>query len=186
MFRKKLLLTCAFMVCLSLCVLLGKGYTVKAEASVTKTSASGSKVTSSFNKKTGILTISGKGDMPADMQFGNNKKIKKVVIEEGVTSVCDYAFLGCTKLKAVTLPEGLLSIGVKSFENTNIKKITIPSSVRKIGQCAFWGCKKLKWITMPGDYEFEYEKNEPDEWMYRIVSERYAPKKITFTKPTKA
>lgn len=183
MFRKKLLLACAFMVCLSLCVLLSKGYTVKAEASVTKTSASGSKVTSSFNKKTGILTISGKGDMPADMQFGNNKKIKKVVIEEGVTSVCDYAFLGCTKLKAVALPDGLLSIGVKSFENTNIKKITIPSSVRKIGQCAFWGCKRLKWITMPGDYEFEYEKNEPDEWMYRIVSERYAPKKITFTTP---
>ena len=183
MFRKKLLFMCAFMVCLSLCVLLGKEYAVKAEASVTKTSASGSKITSSFNKITGILTISGKGDMPDDMQFIDNKKIRKVVIEEGVTSVCDYAFLGCTKLKAVTLPEGLLSIGVKSFENTNIKKITIPSSVRKIGQCAFWGCKKLKWITMPGDYEFEYEKNEPDEWMYRIVSERYAPKKITFTTP---
>ena len=96
-------------------------------------------------------------------------------------------FIGCKKIKTLILPDGLLSIGVKSFVNTNIKKLTIPSSVRTIGQCAFWGCKRLKWITMPGDFEFVYEENEPDEWEFRIVSASdfsgFAPKKITFTTP---
>ncbi|MBO4415661.1 MAG: leucine-rich repeat domain-containing protein [Lachnospiraceae bacterium] len=146
-------------------------------------------VTYSFNKKTGVLTISGKGDMPADMKFRGDSKIKKVVVKKGVTSICDYAFLGCSNLKTVSLPDGLLSIGVKSFENTNIKKIAIPSSVRRIGQRALWGCKRLKWITMPGDFEFVYEEKEPDEWMFRIVSDHEiggaAPKKITFTTPLK-
>ena len=146
-------------------------------------------VTYSFNKKTGTLTISGNGDMPADMQFGGNTKIKRVVIEEGITSVCDYAFINCSKLRILMLPDGLISIGVKSFAGTNIKKLMIPSSVRKIGQCSFWGCKRLKWVYMPGDFEFFYEESEPDEWMFRIFSTYdflgNAPKRITFITPLK-
>lgn len=185
MFRKTVLFICTFMLCFGVLWLSWGNYETKAKASTGTVSES--KVTYSFNKMTGVLTITGKGDMPADMQFRNNKKIKKVVIEKGVTSICDYAFLGCTKLRTLILPDGLLSIGVKSFENTNIKKLTIPSSVRTIGQCAFWGCKRLKWITMPGDFNFVYEENEPDEWEFRIVSvygfSGFAPKKITFTTP---
>ena len=185
MFRKTVLFICTFMLCFGVLWLSCGDYETKAKASTGTISES--KVTYSFNKMTGVLTITGKGDMPADMQFRNSKKIKKVVIEKGVTSICDYAFLGCTKLRTLILPDGLLSIGVKSFVNTNIKKLTIPSSVRTIGQCAFWGCKRLKWITMPGDFNFVYEENEPDEWEFRIVSvygfSGFAPKKITFTTP---
>lgn len=185
MFRKTVLFICTFMLCFGVIWLSWGNYEAKAKASTGTISES--KVTYSFDKKTGILTISGKGDMPADMQFRDNQKIKKVIVEEGVTSICDYAFIGCKKLKTLILPDGLLSIGVKSFVNTNIKKLTIPSSVKTIGQCAFWGCKRLKWITMPGDFKFVYEENEPDEWEFRIVSASdfsgFAPKKITFTTP---
>ena len=185
MFRKTVLFICTFMLCFGVLWLSWGNYETKTKASTGTVSES--KVTYSFDKKTGILTISGKGDMPADMQFRDNQKIKKVIVEEGVTSICDYAFIGCKKLKTLILPDGLLSIGVKSFVNTNIKKLTIPSSVRTIGQCAFWGCKSLKWITMPGDFKFVYEENEPDEWEFRIVStfdfSGFAPKKITFTTP---
>ena len=148
-----------------------------------------SSVTYSFNNRTGTLTISGKGAMPSEMNFGDDTKIKKVVIKKGVTSVCDYAFTGCSNLKSLSLPEGLVSIGVKSFASTKIKKLVIPASVRRIGQCAFWGGERLKWITMPGDFEFFYEEKEPDEWEFRIVSDYnfsgFAPKKITFMTPRK-
>jgi len=45
--------------------------------------------------KKGVLTIYGKGKMPNNMTFDYEKykgKIKKVIIKEGVESVCDNAF----------------------------------------------------------------------------------------------
>lgn len=45
--------------------------------------------------KKGVLTIYGKGKMPESMTFDAGKysgKIKKVIIKEGVKSVCDDAF----------------------------------------------------------------------------------------------
>lgn len=50
-----------------------------------------------------------------------------LVIPDSVTSIGDYAFVGCT---------GLTSI-------------TIPNSVTSIGDDAFWGCKDLTSITIP-------------------------------------
>ena len=189
MLRKITIFLCIFILCLAACGLLGGTQTISAGTKSDENVTGQSGVTYSFNSKSGVLTISGTGDMPANMQFCDDKKIKKVVVKEGVTSVCDYAFLGCTKLKTLSLPDGLLSIGVKSFANTNIKKLVIPASVRRIGQCAFHSCKRLKWITMPGDFEFFYEEHEPDEWEFRIVSASafsgYAPKKVTFTTPLK-
>lgn len=203
MLRKVVMFICVFMLCMAAWGLsvgypdiktgADTGFTdtpgkTTAAMAITDPAAAKTGVTYSFDEKSGVITISGKGDMPADMRFENNLKIKKAVVEEGVTSICDYAFSGCSKLKKLSLPDGLIRIGVKSFVNTNIKKLVIPSSVRRIGQCAFFGCKRLKWITMPGDFEFFYEENEPDEWEFRIVSDSgfsgfAAPKKITFTTP---
>lgn len=146
-----------------------------------------SNVRAKFDEESGTLTISGKGDMPEDMTFRNDKSIRKVIIRKGITSVSDWAFFGCTSLKSAVLPDGLLKIGVDSFGNTNIKNMVVPASVREIGQCAFWGCKSLETITMPGDFKFRYNESDPDEWEFRIVStygwSGFAPEKITFTTP---
>ena len=186
MLKKSVLFICLVLLGLAVWGMSGGDSLIKAGAAASDPENT-SAVTYTFNKKTGVLIISGRGDMPADMRFENDEKIKKAVIKEGVTSICDYAFTGCSNLKTLSLPDGLLKIGVKSFAKTNIKKLVIPSSVRTIGQCAFWGCRRLKWITMPGDFEFVYEENEPDEWEFRIVSafpySGFAPKKITFTTP---
>ena len=152
----------------------------------TEAYASGS-VKASFDKKTGTMTISGNGDMPKDMVFSGDESIKKVVIKEGVTSVCRNAFSGCSNIKSIELPEGLLSLGTYCFLGTNIKRITIPSTVKDIGQSALWGCKRLKWITMPGDFTLHYDEYNADESIFRILSTyytgSYAPKKITFNTP---
>lgn len=146
-----------------------------------------SSVKANFDKKTGTMTISGTGDMPKDMVFSGDESIKKVVIKEGVTSVCRNAFSGCSNIKTIELPEGLLSLGTYCFLGTNIKRITIPSTVKDIGQSALWGCKRLKWITMPGDFTLHYDEYDADESIFRILSTyysgSYAPKKITFNTP---
>ena len=49
--------------------------------------------------------------MPAKMTFKNNKKIKKVVIRKGVTSVSDKAFYKCKNLKKVTISGTVTKIG---------------------------------------------------------------------------
>ena len=152
-----------------------------------RTQAAGSKVTSTL--KDGVLTVRGTGEMPDDMTFRNDPDIKKVVIKKGVTSVSDYAFFGCSNLKTIKLPDGLVRIGVRSFAGTAVKTVVIPDSVREIGQEAFWNCRKLKTITMPGDFNFIGNEKDPDEWLERILTLSgfgdFAPKTITFTTPLK-
>lgn len=48
-----------------------------------------------YTLKKGTLTIKGKGAMPTKMKFRRNKKIKKVIIKKGVTSVSYEAFALC-------------------------------------------------------------------------------------------
>lgn len=113
-----------------------------------------------YQFKDGTLTIKGKGKMPKGMTFGDNKKIKNVVIRKGVTSISNNAFSGCKNLKNAKIPNTVKEIGENSFESTGLKKIVIPKSVKKIGVGAFHDCDKLTTVTMPGDFKLTGEINE--------------------------
>lgn len=55
-----------------------------------------------------------------------------------VKDICDKAFFCADALKTVTLPDGLLTIGVMAFSNTELlEKIEIPDTVIEIGYSAF-------------------------------------------------
>jgi len=61
-----------------------------------------------------------------------------------------YAFLGCKKLKEVVLNEGLLKIGKYAFSGcTSLKRIEFPSSLVEIGELAFCDCESLERIELP-------------------------------------
>ena len=78
-------------------------------------------------------------------------KIKKVVIEDGVTSIDWYAFEKCEKLSSVTIPNSVTSIGWYAFkECTSLSEITLPSSITEIPTCAFWVCTSLSSINILG------------------------------------
>ena len=67
-----------------------------------------------------------------------------------VTSIGNNAFLSCTSLTSITIPEGVTSIGVAAFwECTSLTSITIPDSVTSIGGYAFQYCSSLTSITIP-------------------------------------
>ena len=122
-----------------------------------------------YDMSSRTLTISGNGDM-ADYGFipGANEPvptpwsgldIQKVIIEDGVTSIGQDAFIftnvydveipdsvtsigtnafnGCGALDFVMLPHNLESVGAYAFYNTSLREIEIPSTVTSIGQCAF-------------------------------------------------
>lgn len=117
------------------------------------TKKSKSKVTYTFKK--GVLTIKGKGKMPKNITFKKNKKIKKVVIKKGVTSISYKAFYKCKNLKEVKIANTVKQIGAFSFSETKIKKITIPKSVKVIGDGVLEDCDKLTEVTMPGDFKLK-------------------------------
>lgn len=125
-----------------------------AYADTLTTGKCGVNVTYSFDTSTGMLTISGTGDM-ADYSFGNsspfdsNSNIKSVIIENSVTSIGSCAFDGCTSLTSVTIPNSVTSIGDCAFYNcTSLTSVTIPDSVTSIGRDVFYYCTSLKSIEV--------------------------------------
>ncbi len=73
-----------------------------------------------------------------------------LVIPNGVTSIGDYAFLGCSGLTSVTIPNSVTSIGDYAFYHcTGLTSVTIPNSVTSIGDYAFYRCTGLTSITIP-------------------------------------
>ena len=152
----------------------------------------------SFDEGTGVLTISGTGDM---MDYHKNgafpvsqtqmtavtsapwgafcRDIRSVVIEEGVTSVGDYAFYNigtestgsmmshiqlpstvkrigksafycCEQLTDINLPEGLKAIGESAFsECGQLTEINLPEGLESLGKEAFDSCRNLSRVDVP-------------------------------------
>ena len=106
--------------------------------------------------KQGIMTISGEGAMQnytykSEMPwYVCQNKIKSIVIEEGITTIGDYAFYGMTDSTEITIPEGVKTIGAYAFKNsTKIANVKLPGTLTKLGESAFYGCTSLKTIAIP-------------------------------------
>ncbi|MBR6802846.1 MAG: leucine-rich repeat protein [Kiritimatiellae bacterium] len=97
-----------------------------------------------------------------DGLYLNGEKITTAVIPEVVTTIGNWAFLGCSSLTSVTIPSSVTTIGDYAFEGcSSLTSVTIPSSVTTIGDYAFRDCSSLTSVTIPssvttiGDYAFE-------------------------------
>lgn len=83
--------------------------------------------------------------------FGNCRSLKKVIVDEGVKSIPDYAFCGVDALvDSVLLPASLKYIGNYAFAYCSSLSggMIIPDSVESIGECAFHQCHALKRVSI--------------------------------------
>ena len=98
-----------------------------------------------------------------------------------VTKIGDNAFIDCTELTSVTIPDGVTSIDEAAFWGcTSLTSVTIPDSVTSIKSKAFFKCTSLKSVTIPasvtniniGDYAlgyYEIYNTDSCEWeMYKV------------------
>ena len=98
----------------------------------------------------GTLTISGT-DMPNYYNgapwFENKDKIKKIVIENGVTNIGSGAFYHCDNLTSITIPNSVTNIGDEAFYKcSGLTSIVIPNA--SIGNDAFYECEALTSVTI--------------------------------------
>ena len=139
-------------------------FTVISKASEMPTSGTcGENVAYSFEEDTGVLTISGTGDMVnyylEKSPFYNNEVIEKVIIEKGVTSIGNNSFDQCKKITSINIPYGIKTIGYNAFSHCeDLKNIAIPSTVTKIGSNAFSSCSSITDLVLPKGIEYIYDR----------------------------
>ncbi len=103
----------------------------------------------------GELVISGKGRIQNYMTgktpwYSYRWILRKVVIEEGVTEIGDFAFYGCSRLTELILPQSLRRIGNSSFGYCpKLDSLALPAGLERIGENAFKFCSALQEVVLP-------------------------------------
>ena len=71
-------------------------------------------------------------------------------INSNTKFIYSNAFLNCSNLTTITIPDGVTSIGGSAFRDcSKLASITIPDSVTSIDGSAFYGCSALTSIAIP-------------------------------------
>ena len=102
----------------------------------------------------GVLTITGAGPMADYGAYGpwyiaHLTDIKKVVVQEGVTTIGDHAFANLSYVTSVTIPGSITSIGAHAFEKCRLGgAVTLPEGLTAIGDFAFSG-SGMAFLTLP-------------------------------------
>ena len=125
----------------------------------------GDNVTYKLDTETGLLEITGTGEMN-DYLFDSNpwdlykSYVKKVIIYEGVTSIGGWTFENCNSLISVTIPDSVISISYAAFSNCiSLTSVIIPHRVTNIGSGAFENCNSLLEIDVNENNEYYCDVN---------------------------
>ena len=92
--------------------------------------------------------------------FANCSYITKIVLNDGITSIGEYAFYD-SGIKDFAIPESVSSIGQYSFYScTGLIEMFVPNTVTEIPKYSFYGCSNISRLVLSrhtksiGDYAF--------------------------------
>ena len=106
--------------------------------------------------------------------------IKRIVIEQGVTSIGNAAFINLENVESIEIPEGITNIGEGAFYRClSLKEIILPQSLQSIRTHAFHYCNALTDIKIPANV------NEIDlnafSWCYSLSTLTVAADNATYS-----
>ena len=82
--------------------------------------------------------------------YSYRSEIASVIIPEGVTSIGNYAFYGCSALQTLNVPASVTSIGNYALSACSaLTTSNIPDGATSIGNYAFSNCASLTALTLP-------------------------------------
>ena len=108
--------------------------------------------------------ISGTVNIPSAVTYNNNTysvtaigdyafivctRLISVTIPNSVTSIGQGAFFRCSGLTSISIPNSVTSIGAEAFRSCSFVSVTIPNSVTSVGSHAFINCTMLTSVAIP-------------------------------------
>ena len=82
--------------------------------------------------------------------WSHDSFIKSIVINEGVTSICNNAFTDSVNIESIVIPNTIKKIDSRAFENcSSLKSVSFPSGLEYIGSEAFKNCSSLTSVSFP-------------------------------------
>ncbi len=97
-----------------------------------------------------ITTVTIPGSVKTVEGFFGCKKLRTVIINEGVVKIGFSAFSGCTALESIDLPNSITEIGSDAFKCCiALESVDLPDSIINIGSDAFSGCFAFESIDIP-------------------------------------
>ena len=119
----------------------------------------GNNITWNFDEVTGTLTLSGSGEM-YNLSPGEGAewhayyhKVKKIVINEGISSIGTNAFYGLEEAESIKIPHSVKTIYSGALQGCeSIEEVHLPNNLTNIGTNAFFlmGSCKGFYIDEPG------------------------------------
>ena len=100
-----------------------------------------------------IITEDGFNTTVTSHEYNENTQKGIITFDGALTTIGDYAFSNYnpTFLTHINIPEGVTSIGEGAFAGCSFSTINIPMSVTSIGEWAFGDCKSLVEVRINGD-----------------------------------
>ncbi len=90
--------------------------------------------------------------------FAECQKLKKCVFPAGVKKIGYRAFMGCSSLKNVNLPDSITNICEMAFFSTGLEYIVLPQGVERIKKLCFGNCVNLQMVIIPPSVKYIHPK----------------------------
>ena len=117
------------------------------------------------------MSINGKVIKVGVGAFAGEKRLQRLVIGEGVTTIATNAFLNCVNLVSLTLSKGVTLIDSNAFKGTAITSLEVFPATTAIGSFAFNDCTQLAKVIMrattpPRLFNTTFDNNAADRLIY--------------------
>lgn len=80
--------------------------------------------------------------------FVKNEKLKSVTLPDTLVSIGEGTFNGCKGLTSIVIPQSVKHIDKFAFSLTGLTSVVIPDNVESLGDSAFLDCAQLASVTL--------------------------------------